>query len=138
MLSNNLFFSIENNFFITHNKSKTSVNRSPSDRTSRFMSLWRGGPTRREQGRDDLMERGIYGLEPVFGNHLKDMPMYKNPKSTDPILDSDLHSLPEFVVRCIQKIEKMGATTVGLYRVNGDNAVVQKIRYFFVNHNSNQ
>ena len=102
------------------------------------MSLWRGGPTRREQGRDDLMERGIYGLEPVFGNHLKDMPMYKNPKSTDPILDSDLHSLPEFVVRCIQKIEKMGATTVGLYRVNGDNAVVQKIRYFFVNHNSNQ
>ena len=126
-----IYFCIENNFFVTHNKTKTSVNRSPSDRTSRFMSLWRGGPSRREQGRDDLMERGIYGLEPVFGNHLKDMPMYKNPKSTDPILDSELHSLPEFVVRCVQKIEKMGATTVGLYRVNGDNAVVQKIRYLF-------
>ena len=76
------------------------------------------------------MERGIYGLEPVFGNHLKDMPTYHNPSVTDPILDSEIHMLPEFIVRCIQKIEKMGSTTVGLYRVNGDAAVVQKIRYF--------
>ena len=94
------------------------------------MSLWRGGPAKREQGRDDLMERGIYGLEPVFGNHLKDMPIYHNPSVTDPILGSEIHMLPEFIVRCIQKIEKMGSTTVGLYRVNGDAAVVQKIRYF--------
>ena len=92
------------------------------------MSLWRGGPAKREQGRNDLLERGIYALEPVFGNHLQDMPPYIDASVTDEQKPTEIHRLPEFVVRCVQKVEQMGASTVGLYRVNGDAAVVQKIR----------
>lgn len=53
--------------------------------------------------------------EAVFGNHLDNLP-------TDAV-----SGLPEFIVRCVTKIETM-ITTVGLYRVNGDAAVVQKLR----------
>ena len=35
--------------------------------------------------------------------------------------------LPEFIVRCIARLEKM-VDSDGLYRVNGDVAVVQKLR----------
>lgn len=37
-------------------------------------------------------------------------------------------SLPEFVVRCVGRIESVAAGTEGIYRVNGDAAAVQKIR----------
>ena len=105
------------------------MTRTPSDRRSRFMALWTGGPVRREEGRDNLMDKGILKLEPVFGNYLAGMPTYSDPSMTDPQKPTELHGLPEFVVRCTQKIEKMGGETVGLYRINGDAAVVQKIRY---------
>ena len=93
------------------------------------MALWTGGPARREEGRDNLMDKGILKLEPVFGNYLSDMPPYFDPLVTDPAKPTEIHGLPEFVVRCVQKIEKMGSGTVGLYRINGDAAIVQKIRY---------
>ena len=51
----------------------------------------------------------------MFGNDLVLMP---RDKKTD---------LPEFIVRCIARIETMAGTD-GLYRVNGDVAVVQKLR----------
>ena len=35
--------------------------------------------------------------------------------------------LPEFVIRCIARIERM-VDSDGLYRVNGDVAAVQKLR----------
>ena len=92
------------------------------------MALWTGGPLRREEGRDNLMDKGILKLEPVFGNYLCDMPPYFDPAVNNTHKKSELHGLPEFVVRCIQKIEKMGGETVGIYRINGDAAVVQKIR----------
>ena len=63
----------------------------------------------------------------VFGNYLKDMPMFSDPSVTDPNHPTEHHGLPEFVVRCIQKIENMEGT-VGLYRINGDASVDQKIR----------
>ena len=92
------------------------------------MGLWHGGPTKREEGRADLIERGILKRETVFGNYLADMPMISDPLVTDPNYPTEHHGIPEFIVRCIQKIENMEAT-VGLYRINGDASVVQKIRY---------
>ena len=92
------------------------------------MTLWNGGASKREEAREHLMERGILKREPVFGNYLPDMPVFYDPLVTDPSHPTEQHGLPEFVVRCIQKIENMGGT-VGLYRINGDASVVQKIRY---------
>ena len=42
--------------------------------------------------------------------------------------------LPEFIVRCVRKIDPM-VSTVGIYRINGDAAAVQKIRYLFKPYN---
>ena len=60
--------------------------------------------------------------EIVFGNDLKDVPKYVG---TDRCLN-----VPEFLVRCIQKIDTM-ISTIGVYRINGDVGAVQKIRYLF-------
>jgi hypothetical protein len=61
------------------------------------------------------VKRGILKPERVFGNQLENQP-------TD-----DQTGMPEFLVRCVAKIEKM-AMTEGIYRVNGDAAIVQKMR----------
>ena len=62
--------------------------------------------------------------EQVFGNILEKIPKYQcNNKQN--VSDQDL---PEFIIRCIGKIEPMIAT-IGIYRINGDAAAVQKIRY---------
>ena len=62
--------------------------------------------------------------EQVFGNVLEKIPKYQcNNKQN--ASDQDL---PEFIIRCIGKIEPMIAT-IGIYRINGDAAAVQKIRY---------
>ena len=84
-----------------------------------------GGPGKREDRRNRLINQGILKPSNVFGNYLADMPKFA-PK--DENKDNDLIGLPEFLVRCIKKIESMGGT-VGLYRVNGDAAVVQSIRF---------
>ena len=65
---------------------------------------------------DDLMKGGIYKPEPVFGNFLCNIPQ-----------DEEL-GIPVFVKVIVEKIEAK-IDTVGLYRVNGDNAAMQKLRY---------
>ena len=85
------------------------------------MSLLKGGPNGLMERKDTLIDKGIIKPEAVFGNVLHDIPLWKDPQHPEE------HELPEFVVRCVQKIEQMGST-VGIYRVNGDAAVVQSIR----------
>ena len=63
-----------------------------------------------------MIRRGIYRQEAVFGNDLASL---KRDPSTD---------LPEFLVRCVARIEEF-VDTVGVYRINGDAAAVQKLRY---------
>ena len=85
------------------------------------MALLKGGPTKIQERKDHLVDRGIYKREPVFGNYLNDVPLWND------VQNPEEHELPRFVIRCIKKIEKLGAT-VGIYRINGDAAVVQSIR----------
>ena len=85
------------------------------------MSFLRGGAKEIEENRDILIDKGIYKREAVFGNFLNYIPLWNDPQHPEE------HGLPQFVVRCIQKIET-GGYTIGLYRVNGDAAVVQSIR----------
>ena len=54
--------------------------------------------------RQSFLDKGILKLEPVFGNYLAGMPTYSDPSVTDPQKPTDVHGLPEFVVRCTQKI----------------------------------
>ena len=85
------------------------------------MSLLKGGPVELRERKDTLIDKGILKREAVFGNVLNDIPLRNDPQHPEE------HELPEFVVRCVHKIEQMGST-VGIYRVNGDAAVVQSIR----------
>ena len=85
------------------------------------MRLLRGGPERIRERKEDLQDKGILKREPVFGNILNDVPLWNDPQNPDE------HELPQFVVRCIKKVETLGAT-VGIYRINGDAAIVQTIR----------
>lgn len=62
------------------------------------------------------MQKGIIKPEAVFGNYLENLPY------------DEVTRLPEFLLRCVRKIETMMAV-VGIYRVNGDAAAVQKLRY---------
>ena len=68
------------------------------------------------QSRDDLVKGGIYKPEPIFGNFLDNLPL------------DDQSGLPIFIKVIVAKIEAK-IDTVGLYRVNGDNAAMQKLRY---------
>ena len=64
--------------------------------------------------KEHLIAKGIYKPEAVFGNYLVNL--------------SDTPSgIPEFLTKCVEKIETM-MDTVGIYRVNGDAAAVQKLR----------
>ena len=67
----------------------------------------------------------------MFGASLKDIPKYSAPLDENgsnlPPQGSNLHKLPAFVVHCVSKIDPYNAS-VGIYRVNGDMADVQKIR----------
>ena len=74
----------------------------------------------RRKSKDELIARGIYKKENVFGNVLK---CIKADSAT---------GMPEFLVKCVKKIEE-NLDTVGLYRINGDAALVQKIRHVNIN-----
>ena len=67
----------------------------------------------------------------MFGASLKNIPKYSGPLdetvSNLPPQGSTLHKLPAFVVHCVSKIDPFN-DSVGIYRVNGDMADVQKIR----------
>ena len=65
-----------------------------------------------------LMQKGIYKAEPVFGNELHKLKPNNNGNET---------GLPYFLVCIIQQIEKQ-ISAEGLYRVSGDAHHVQKLR----------
>ena len=96
------------------------LERTPSARSkllSRFFED-KASEADRRKSKEELVRKGIYKSEAVFGNDLVGMP-------------KDLEGgsgLPEFLVRAVRKVESL-MTTVGVYRINGDSAVVQKIRY---------
>ncbi len=95
----------------------TRLARTPS-RRSQFLSRFfdsRANEADRRQSRDDLVKRGILQKEAVFGNDLQHAPR------------DVATGMPEFLVRCVDRIEEM-AHTEGLYRRNGDAAAVQKLR----------
>ena len=68
--------------------------------------------------KQQLMQKGIYKAEPVFGNELHKL----KPNN------GDESGLPYFLVCIIKQIEKQ-ISSEGLYRVSGDAHLVQKIRY---------
>lgn len=70
---------------------------------------------------ESLYERGIYKPEPIFG-------------STLPVVcEHDQTMVPKFVTEVIRIIEEKGVNTDGIYRVNGNLSLIQKIREY-VNH----
>ena len=58
----------------------------------------------------------------VFGSTLEDVPKFVKSKSDREKL------LPEFLAKAIRKINSK-IETVGIYRVNGDTAEVEKLKY---------
>ena len=92
-------------------KKFTQSRRLSTRRTSGLGDLLDG-----RQSKDHLVKEGIYKPEPVFGNFLENLP-----------LDEE-SGLPVFVKILVDAIEEK-IDTVGLYRVNGDNAAMQKLRY---------
>lgn len=70
----------------------------------------------RRQSKEDLVKKGIIKPEAVFGNYLLNTP------------HDEATGLPEFLVRCARRIESM-IGVVGIYRINGDAALVQKLRF---------
>ncbi|KAF9796644.1 hypothetical protein SFRURICE_012737, partial [Spodoptera frugiperda] len=66
---------------------------------------------------DQLMRKGIYKDEPVFGRNLEEVCPTTSPR------------VPEFVVACVKEIERPdNMCTDGLYRASGNLSQVQKIR----------
>ena len=66
-------------------------------------------------------------IEVVFGNNLENVPLYSGHSSNNSRFYTETCGLPEFVVRCIERIESM-ISTVGIYRINGDASLVEKIK----------
>ncbi|XP_042583934.1 rho GTPase-activating protein 27-like isoform X3 [Cyprinus carpio] len=63
-----------------------------------------------------VKEKG-YIKENVFGCHL------------DTLCHRENTTVPKFMEKCIRSVEKRGLTIDGLYRVSGNLAVIQKLRY---------
>ncbi|XP_048470770.1 rho GTPase-activating protein 12 isoform X1 [Rhincodon typus] len=70
-----------------------------------------------------VREKG-YIQDQVFGCYLADLCQRENT------------TVPRFVMQCIQAVEKRGLDIDGLYRVSGNLALIQKLR-FKVNHDEN-
>ena len=67
-------------------------------------------------------------FELVFGNNLENVPLYlKSSDSKTNFYTDKTSDVPEFVVRCVERIETM-ISAVGIYRINGDALVVGRIR----------
>ena len=102
-----------------------------------FRSLFAGGKERLEARRKQIVHRLPKKNVGVFGNQICNLPLY-SPSSIPMILPSGIVSdlnehhilecgVPEFVVRCLRRIETM-KTYDGLYRINGDAEEVQKLK----------
>ncbi|CAD5221520.1 unnamed protein product [Bursaphelenchus xylophilus] len=70
---------------------------------------------------ESLYEKGIYKPEPVFGRTLQ------------AVCEHDQANVPKFLTEVIRVIESRGVQTDGIYRVNGNLSLIQKIREH-VNH----
>ncbi|CAD5215570.1 unnamed protein product [Bursaphelenchus okinawaensis] len=70
---------------------------------------------------ESLYEKGIYKPEPIFGSTLQ------------AVCEHDQADVPKFLVEVIRVIEAKGVHTDGIYRVNGNLSLIQKIREH-VNH----
>ena len=93
----------------------------------------------RAKKKKELIEKGIYKNEKVFGNYLSNIPLYTPLHKVDSFdsfdEDTEYHKthptqeneVPEIIVRCIRKIEE-SITFTGIYRINGVMSVVQKMR----------
>jgi len=66
---------------------------------------------------ESLEKQGILQTENVFGSRLQF------------ICDREQTTVPKFVVRCIKTIERKGLDFDGLYRISGNQAQIQKLRY---------
>ncbi|XP_071746419.1 WW domain-containing protein tag-325 isoform X1 [Lepeophtheirus salmonis] len=99
---------------------KSFLSRAPSRRRlvlSRFFD--KNGRKQKEE----LEESGILLKEAVFGNDLEYVASIVDPDFRDGEI-----KLPEFVVRAVKRIENEFIRKEGLYRVNGYDVTVQKIR----------
>uniref|UniRef100_A0A8C5I2X8 Rho-GAP domain-containing protein n=1 Tax=Gouania willdenowi TaxID=441366 RepID=A0A8C5I2X8_GOUWI len=67
-----------------------------------------------------LQEKGLI-KDQVFGCHL------------ELLCEREKNTVPRFVRLCIEAVERRGLNTDGIYRVSGNLAVIQKLR-FLVNH----
>ncbi|XP_053367366.1 rho GTPase-activating protein 27 isoform X2 [Clarias gariepinus] len=63
-----------------------------------------------------VKEKG-YIRENVFGCHLQNL------------CDQERTTVPSFVMKCIRNVEKRGLGVDGIYRVSGNLAVIQKLRF---------
>nr|KAG5704057.1 hypothetical protein BaRGS_017561 [Batillaria attramentaria] len=70
----------------------------------------------RRPAQEDLMKRGII-KDSVFGSYLQDL------------CDRDRSPVPKFVLECITAVENKGLEHDGLYRVSGNMAEIQRLRY---------
>ncbi|ESP01570.1 hypothetical protein LOTGIDRAFT_225310 [Lottia gigantea] len=81
------------------------------DIRSRLLGLMRSRPAQ-----EDLVKRGII-KDLVFGSRLKDL------------CEKEHTKIPNFVRACITAVEKRGVDHDGIYRVSGNLAEIQKLRY---------
>ena len=102
------------------------------EKSSSFRSLFTSGKEILETRRKLIVARLPKTSSQVFGNSLENLPKYSSSRIvTDNSRNDNRHSfeddLPEFVVRCLKKIESM-KTCDGLYRINGDTGDVQRLK----------
>ena len=58
---------------------------------------------------------------------MENIPMFLKRRDVTGCCYKEEQNVPEFIVRCVAKIETM-MSTVGLYRLNGDALTVGKLR----------
>ena len=102
------------------------------EKSSSFRSLFTSGKEILETRRKLIVARLPKTNTQVFGNSLENLPKYSSTRiATDITTNDNRYSfeedLPEFVVRCLKKIESM-KTCDGLYRINGDTGDVQRLK----------
>ena len=105
---------------------------SPRHARHSFRNLIAGGRDRLEQRKKEVISKKQPKVKPVFGRPLSKVPLHL-PTEFDAISNINCHNslekeVPEFVVRCLKRIETM-STFDGLYRINGDAGNVQKLKY---------
>ena len=108
----------------------TNAENKPDGKISKIIAFLTRGKTKKGTIMKNRLKT-VSSNGAVFGNSLEEMPLYSDLPPADPnnhsVEQSMKHGLPEFVVRCIQKIETM-ITKVGLYRINGSVQAIKRIK----------